>query len=262
MIPDIREVESAMNHRFKERLQRGETLLGTIISLPSLEVAEIMANAGFDWLFVDMEHSTLGFEMTQHILQAVDSKTTCVVRVPSPHEAWFKKCLDMGAGGIMVPQVNSAEQAQSVVKACRYPPEGERSVGIARAHGYGMAFGEYMEQANAELAVILQVEHVDSVSNIDTIVQVPGIDALFVGPYDLSASLGKTGKVDDPEVRDAISRVRENALAARVPLGIFGANPDSVKEHIESGYRLVAVGMDSLLLGQAADALISSFPRD
>jgi 2-keto-3-deoxy-L-rhamnonate aldolase RhmA len=122
-----------------------------------------------------------------------------------------------------------------------------------------MEFGDYMQRANRELSIIVQVEHIDSVVEIESIVAVPGIDALFVGPYDLSASLGKTGQVDDPEVLEAISRVRDCALAAGVPLGIFGADPESVRDHIKSGYRLVAVGIDALLLGQAAHAVVSSF---
>lgn len=246
-----------MNRIFRQRLEKGDALIGTIISLPATEVAEIMSLAGLDWLFVDMEHTALDFQATQQILQAVDSRTPCIVRVPSSHEAWFKKCLDMGATGIMAPQINSVQQAEQVVRACKYPPLGERSVGISRAHGYGMAFREYMEIAD-EVAIIVQIEHIDAVNEIEGIVQVPGIDALFIGPYDLSASLGKTGRFDDPEVQAAIGRVQDCALGADMPLGIFGANVAAVENSVELGYRLIAVGLDTLLLGDAARAIVSA----
>jgi 2-dehydro-3-deoxyglucarate aldolase/4-hydroxy-2-oxoheptanedioate aldolase len=246
-----------MNRIFRQRLEKGDALIGTILSLPATEVAEIMSLAGLDWLFVDMEHTALDFQTVQQILQAVDSRTPCIVRVPSPHEAWFKKCLDMGATGIMVPQVNSAEEAEQAVKACKYPPLGDRSVGISRAHGYGMAFNEYMEIAD-EVAIIVQIEHIDAVNEIEAIIEVPGVDALFIGPYDLSASLGKTGRFDDPEVKEAISRVQDRALEAHMPLGIFGANVAAVESSVELGYRLIAVGLDALLLSDAARAIVSA----
>ena len=247
-----------MNQKFKQRLKKGETLIGTIISLPAPEAAEIMSMAGFDWLFVDMEHTSLDFQTTQHILQVVDSRTPCVVRVPSSHEAWFKKCLDMGATGIMAPQVNSAKHAKAIVEACKYPPLGGRSVGIARAHAYGIAFDEYMNKANQETAIIVQIEHIDAVNQIDAIVEVSGIDALFVGPYDLSASLGKTGQVDDEEVRQAITRVRQSAAEAGIPVGIFGTSVAAVESYLRSGYQLIAAGIDSLLLAQAGQAIVET----
>jgi len=252
------DVEMEMNQSFKQRLENQETLIGTIISLPALEVAEIMSMAGFDWLFVDMEHTALDFQKTQQILQAVDSRTPCVVRVPALQEAWFKKCLDMGAAGIMAPQVNSAKQAAEVIRACKYPPLGERSVGIARAHAYGMAFENYVTEANNETAIILQIEHIAAVKEIEAIAEIPGIDVLFIGPYDLSASMGKTGRVEDVEVKKAISRVQKVALASGIPLGIFGATPAAVKGYLGSGFQLVAVGLDAMLLAEAGQGIVRS----
>jgi len=250
--------EKDMTRNFKQRLVDGDLLIGTIISLPALEVAEIMSMAGFDWLFVDMEHTALDFQKTQQILQTVDSRTPCVVRVPALQEAWFKKCLDMGAAGIMAPQVNSAKQAAEVIRACKYPPLGGRSVGIARAHAYGMAFENYISVANNDTAIILQIEHIDAVKEIEAIAKVPGIDALFIGPYDLSASMGKTGRVEDAEVKEAISRVEEVALASGIPLGIFGTRPEAVKGFVASGFRLIAVGLDAMLLVEAGQGIVKS----
>lgn len=247
-----------MQASFRERLRGRDRLIGTIISLPAPEVAEVMAAAGFDWLFIDMEHSALDFQTTQRLIQAADSRTACIVRVPSPHEAWFKKCLDMGPSGVMIPQVNSVEQAKAVIKACKYPPLGQRSVGMARAHGYGMAFEEYVARANDETAIVIQIEHIDAVDQIEGIAKLDGIDALLIGPYDLSASLGKTGKFDDPQFRDAISRVEQCARAEGLPLGIFGANVAAVEDYVKSGYRLIAVGLDTMLLGESARAIVTS----
>jgi 2-dehydro-3-deoxyglucarate aldolase/4-hydroxy-2-oxoheptanedioate aldolase len=245
-----------MSLDFKKRLAGGDTMIGTIMSLPSLEVAEILSNSGFDWLFVDMEHTPLDFQLVQRVLQVADSRVSCLVRVPSPQEAWVKKCLDMGASGIIFPQVNSAEQARRVVEVCKYPPLGKRSVGIARAHAYGMKFDEYMTRANEDIAIVVQIEHIDAVNAIESISKISGIDAFFIGPYDLSASLGKTAESDDPQVQAAIARVEQCVKAEGLPLGIFGTDVAAVEKYVASGYQLVAVGLDTMLLADAAAAII------
>src|SRR5687767_1057607 len=148
-----------MAHAFRERLKRGDTLLGTMVTLASAASAEVLASAGFDWLFIDAEHGPLETGDLNEILQAVGHKTACIVRVPEPAELPIKRVLDLGADGIIVPQVNTAEQAASVVRWARYPPEGARGVGLARAHGYGTRFREYLRSANDEIAVIVQAEH-------------------------------------------------------------------------------------------------------
>ena len=246
-----------MNESFKTKLLRRDLLVGIIQTLPSLEITEILCSAGFDWLFVDLEHSTLNSKDAQNILQTAASLTPCMVRVPSIDEIWIKKSLDAGAGGIIVPQVLSAEAAEQAVRLCKYPPEGVRSVGVARAQGYGEKFQEYIDSANSETAVIIQIEHIDAVNNIDAIVKISGIDCLFIGPYDLSASMGKPGRIEAPDVQSAISSVKECAERAGIPLGIFGSTAESVKPYIEMGYTLIAVGMDTMILGSAARGLLA-----
>ncbi len=245
-----------MNESFKKKLSRGDLLLGTIVTLPSVETAEILCSCGFDWLFIDLEHSALSIRESQAILQASGSKTNCVIRVPLNNEIWIKKCLDIGASGIIVPQIRNKEDAELAVRLCKYPPQGTRSVGIARAHGYGSRFQEYVTGANDHIALVLQIEHVEAVNNIDAILNVPGIDCLFIGPYDLSASMGKIGQVTDPEVQDAISLVKKSAEQTRIKLGIFGADANAVKPYIDSGYNLIATGMDTMILGGAAKKLL------
>jgi 2,4-dihydroxyhept-2-ene-1,7-dioic acid aldolase len=247
-----------MNQQFRTKLKSGQVLVGILITLPLPEITEIMVEVGFDWLFVDMEHSPMDARSAQTLLQAAGKRCHCIIRVPSGDEVWIKKALDIGAQGVIVPHINTPEAAQRVVQLCKYPPQGTRSVGIARAHAYGSQFQEYVYHANERVAVITQVEHIDAVKNIQSIVNVSGIDAIFVGPYDLSASLGKLGKVTDPEVQEAIDQVSRTCLDAGIRLGIFGINAGAVKPFIDQGFTLIAVGVDSLLLGNAAKDVLRS----
>lgn len=213
---------------FRSRLVGGETLMGAMVTLPTAATAEILADAGFDWLFIDGEHSPLDQSDILSILQAVGHRIACVVRVPAGEEVAIKKVLDLGAAGIIVPQVNTAEEASDVVRFARYAPEGERGVGLARAHGYGFRFQEYLESANEEIAVIVQAENARAVENIEAITKVPGVDAVQLGPYDLSASLGKMGLIDDPLVTAAIDRITNACKSAGVSMGHFGVTADAV----------------------------------
>jgi len=249
------------NLSFKRKLLIHNLLIGTIVTLSSPEITEIYSQAGFDWLFIDLEHSTLSIKDAQTILQTAGEETACVIRVPSIDEAWIKRTLDIGPDGIIIPQVKSVEEAKLALQLCKYPPEGLRSVGLARAHGYGEKFQEYVASANNEIAIILQIEHIDAVNNIEEIIKVPGIDALFIGPYDLSASMGKTGQVNDPDVQNAIAHVKKAAKEANMPLGIFGANADAVKAYIEDGYSLITVGIDTMLIAKTATNIVASLKQ-
>jgi 2-dehydro-3-deoxyglucarate aldolase/4-hydroxy-2-oxoheptanedioate aldolase len=251
-----------MKGSLRKRLWAGELLIGTIISLGAAEVAELISLLGFDWLFVDLEHSALDMAAAQAILQAASPTTPCLVRVPVNDEVWVKKCLDLGPAGLIVPQICTQEAAQRAVAYCKYPPAGRRGVGIARAHGFGVNFADYVARANEETALIVQVEHIEAVANIDAIVQVSGIDCVFVGPYDLSGSMGKIGEVTHPDVLAAISRVEDCCREADMPLGIFGATAEAVAPYIERGYRLIAVGVDVTLLAQAAESTLAALRDD
>lgn len=247
--------------RFRQRLQKHEPLLGTIVTLSAPEVAEIASSAGFDWLFVDAEHSPLDFIGVQRMLQAAAPDCACLVRVAGNDEVLIKKALDTGPDGIIVPQVNTAQDAQRVVKAARYYPEGERSVGVGRAQGYGLELQTYLAGANDALSVVVQIEHIEAVGNIEAIVETPGIDALFIGPYDLSASMGKPGSVDDTEVRAAMQRVLDCCADKGKPLGVFGAGVEAVQPFMRAGYSLVAVGIDVLVLGQAMQGIVGQLRK-
>ena len=245
-----------MNPSFRQRLKDRTALLGTIVSLASPEVAEVLSDAGFDWLFVDAEHSPLEALTIQRILQGAGA-TPCLVRLARADEVSIKKALDVGAAGVIAPMVNSAEQAAQVVRWARYAPLGTRGVGVGRAHGYGFKFQEYVSSANDETVVVVQAEHIDAVNNMEAIVRVPGVDAVLVGPYDLSASLGRLGEVTHHEVVSAIEHVTQVCQAAQMPLGIFGMSVEAVMPYIERGYTLLAVSIDTVLLGNAARQMLA-----
>lgn len=248
-------------HDFRSRLRGGRMLLGTMLTLPSPAVAEILAEAGFDWIFVDAEHGPLETADVAAVLQAVGHATACVVRVPLPAELAIKKALDLGADGVVVPQVNTAEQAAEVVRWSRYAPAGARGIGLARAHGYGFRFADYLANANDEVAVIVQAEHAQAVENIDAIVAVEGVDAVLLGPYDLSASLGLPGRIDHPDVAAAIDHVVAACNAAGMPLGYFGVSAAAVRPLAVRGATLIVAGVDALLLGDAVRDLHAELGR-
>jgi 2-dehydro-3-deoxyglucarate aldolase len=245
-----------MSNDFRARLKRGETLLGTLVSLPTAASAEILAGAGFDWLFIDGEHGAIETRELLAILQAVGHRTACVARVAQATETPIKRALDLGAHGIIVPQVNTPAQAADVVGWARYAPDGTRGVGLTRANGYGLPAREALDAANREVAVIVQAEHVQAVEHIEAIVRVPGVDAVLLGPYDLSASMGRMGELDDPAVVAAIDRVIAACRAVGMPIGYFGATAAAVRRYAARGCTLLVAGADTLHLASAAKAML------
>ncbi len=239
----------------RTRLKNGETLLGTMATMPCIPSAEILSNIGFDWLFVDAEHGPFSNDSLLTLLSAIGDRTPTLVRTGGPDEVAIKQVLDMGATGIIAPQVNSTEQAADVVRFARYSPEGARGVGLGRAQGYGTQFQEYLKRAKEETTVVVQAEHRDAVDCIEKTVQIEGIDAILIGPYDLSASYGKMGQLDDPEVVDAIQHVTDVCLRAKMPIGIFGLSPEAVAPYVQKGFQLVVAGVDTLLLAAGAKQL-------
>jgi 2-keto-3-deoxy-L-rhamnonate aldolase RhmA len=225
-------------------LRAAEPLLGVLVSVRSAEVAEALALSGADWLFVDMEHSLVDVVAAQGMLQAVAGRAFVVLRLPSNAQEHFKRALDTGCDGVIVPMVNSAADATAAVMAAKYPPVGARSVGIGRAHGYGADFAAYTRSANERVALIVQVEHREAVAEIDAIVRVPGVDGIFLGPYDLSGSMGLLGEVNHPEVVAAMDKVRSACAAVGMPLGIFCATTEQAAVELTRGATLVVAGTD------------------
>ena len=246
-----------MPSSFRARLRSGERLVAPLVTLGSPAIAELLAGVGFDWLFLDAEHSTLDAAQMQAMMQAAGD-TPCVVRLAAGEEIYIKRALDIGAAGIIAPQVNSPEHARRVVRAAKYAPAGQRGLGIARAHRYGLKVPEYMQGANDGTAVIVQAEHADAVAHIRDIVRVEGLDGVLIGPYDLSASLGRPGAVDHPDVRGAIDAVRAACVEAGIPVGIFGLTAEAVRPYVEQGFTMIVAGVDTVLLAHASSTLLAA----
>jgi len=246
-----------MSTPFTARLRQGEVLLGPLVTLGSTDVAEILSQVGFDWLWFEMEHAPLGLSRVQEMIQAVGGRCPCLVRAPWNDAVWIKRVLDTGCDGIVIPQIRTAVEAREAIRACHYPPAGTRSVGIARAQGYGMSLQEHIEHAGERLTVVLQIEHADAVANIEAILEVPGIDAVLIGPYDLSGSMGLTGQVTHPEVQAAIEKVQAACRAREVPIGIFAADTAAARQRIESGFTLIALSVDTMYLWRAAKEAVA-----
>ena len=241
---------------FANRIRSGEILTGTLVSLPSPEVCEILAIVGYDWLFIDAEHGPFNPQQAQSMLQAA-APTPCVIRVPDGETVWLKKALDIGAAGIIVPQVHNSAQAKEIIKHCKYAPYGDRGVGIGRAHKYGIEFERYLEKANEETAIILQAESCEAVDNINDIANLKGVDAILIGPYDLSSSLGVPGEINHPLVQSAIDKIIKGCRDANVSMGIFGVSAEAVLPYKERGFTLLTVGVDTTFLIKSASEALS-----
>lgn len=240
-----------MTPSFRHRLLSGDLLVGTLLALPSPDVAEIVAGAGFDWLFVDTEHGACGpLELVQ-ILRAAGA-TPCLVRTPPGDEAAIGRALDAGAAGIIVPQVRDAAHAAAVVALARYAPAGERGRGVTRSTGYGR-YGMAVDKD--ETVVVVQAERASAVADIKAMARVSGVDAVLVGPNDLAASLGFPGQVAHPSVQAAIALVIDACTEAGRVSGIFGTDAEAVRLWVDRGTSLVVAGVDAMLLGAAAAAL-------
>ena len=236
-------------------------MIGTLLSISAPQVAEIIAMSRFDWVFIDMEHSAMSLESVQNAIQIMEGKILTIVRVPWNDEVWIKRILDTGCDGIIVPMVNSADEARKVVQASKYPPEGRRSVGLARAHKYGASFKEYVENANRDLVIMIQCEHKDAVKNIDDILKVKGIDSVFIGPYDLSASMSLTSQISNPDVQAAIGSVKEKCRKEGMPYGIYSSDTDDMISEINTGCTFLLTGVDANMLLNSYSDLIRKLKK-
>jgi 2-keto-3-deoxy-L-rhamnonate aldolase RhmA len=252
-----------MKNHLKELLTSGKTAIGTLVQLPSPPVAEILAQAGFDWLLIDTEHGPIDTEKLHAMIRATsETSATPIVRVTSNLDWLAKRALDVGALGVMMPGVNSAEQALAAVRAVRYPPQGTRGFGPTFAGlRWGLTASEYVQQANEAVMAIVQIEHADAVARIDEILAVPGIDLALIGPYDLSGSMGLLGQVGHAEVQAAIDRVLKAANNANVPAGIFGVTADEVNRFIAQGFQAILVGVDVAWLAAGAKGALGQIKR-
>ncbi len=244
----------------KQALKAGKPSVGTWLSLGNITAARFLARAGFAWLTVDIEHSLVDWETATHIFASVaDAGCTALARVPANRHDHIKRVLDNGAHGIVVPMVNSREEAQIAVAAAKYPPVGNRSVGGAvHALNFDATANEYYTRANDEILVVLQCEHITAVENADAIFSVPGIDAIFVGPNDLAASMrGPDGK---PPSGEATTQVMKKILDAcrrnKVAPGLHCGSAEEARLRIEEGWQFLAVASELRMMLDAAEAVV------
>ena len=248
-------------NQFKKRLLAGEVQFGLWLGLPDPTCAEIVAGTGFDWLLIDGEHAPFDLKTKIEVLRAVEPyPASAIVRPVVGDTNLIKQLLDIGAQTLLVPMVDTAEQAEQLVKAVRYPPDGIRGLGssLARAARWNQVPG-YLKKANDEICLIVQVETVKALENLDEIVAVEGVDAVFIGPSDLSASMGYIGDAGNPAVVEAIESAIAKITGAGKAAGLLSMDPALSEHYIEKGATFVGVGVDTLLLGNGAKQLIGRF---
>jgi 2-dehydro-3-deoxyglucarate aldolase len=227
--------------------------LGSWINSASPVIAELMAATGFDFLTVDIEHSAIDLAAAQGLFQAIRAGSpTCasLARLAGHSYEDTKRFMDAGADGVITPMIGSAQQAEEIVQAVKYPPQGRRGVGFCRANGYGLDLPNSVRTSNEESFVCIQIEHVEALGKLDEIFAVPGIDAVLVGPYDLSASMGVTGRFDHPDMVKATALILDRARAHRIVPGVHVIQPDihEVTKRHQEGYRFIAYSLDITML--------------
>lgn len=250
-----------MSNVFKAAIARGEPQVGLWLSLADPYAAELCATAGFQWMLIDGEHGPQDVRSTLACLQAVAAYGSHpVVRVLQGDTALIKQVLDIGAQTVLVPMVDTAEQAAAMARAMRYPPLGVRGVGaaVARASRWG-ARADYLDEANDEVCLLVQAETATALSHLDAICAVDGVDGVFIGPADLAASMGHRGKPGHPEVQAAIDDAIRRITAAGKAAGILTSDIHAGRRYLELGARFVAVGIDTSLLAQATRQLAREF---
>jgi 2-dehydro-3-deoxyglucarate aldolase/4-hydroxy-2-oxoheptanedioate aldolase len=243
--------------RFIQQMQNGGVCLGTCITFSDATITEALSPA-LDFAWIEMEHNPLSLEAVQaHIIATKGTSCTPLVRVAWNDPVLIKPVLDIGAAGIIVPMVRTAAEAQRAVEACLYPPAGIRGFGPRRPSNYGRIGGpEFCRDANESIIVIPQLEHIDAVKNIDSIVKVPGVSALVIGPNDLSGSIGLLGQARHPDVVAAIDTIIEAGVRAKLPVGLgAGAGYEDVTRWIAKGAQWIAVAADYIFITQAVDQL-------
>jgi len=244
----------------RSRIRKGDVTIGTWVTIGHTSIIEILCDAGFDWLTIDLEHNTINQETLRHLIIAGQAKGVAMfVRVPKNDEVYIKQALDVGADGLVVPMIDSHEGAIKAVQHAYYPPKGSRGVGLSRAQGYGEAFEEYLDWANMNLTIIAQIEHIDAIEQLEKIASVDEIDALMIGPYDLSASLGKPGQFDDDIVMTALEdfmRITDDCNA-NIGQHIVPLEQWRFEDAMTKGYSFIAYGTDFQFLKESKKAVTS-----
>lgn len=243
------------NKSLKEKLRNREITVGSWVTIGHQAIIDILAEANFEWLTIDLEHTAIDYNELQILIGFIQSHNiAALVRVGKNEEVVIKRALDAGADGIIVPMICSAAQALQAVQYAKYPPVGTRGVGLNRAQKYGFGFEEYKRWADDHLVIIAQIEHIDGVNDLENIISTKGIDGIIIGPYDLTGSLGIPGQLDAEPLLAALKRVEEICLKEEFSMGYHVVEPNInlVNDKIASGYNFIAFSTDFLFMGKKA----------
>jgi|TARA_B110000008_G_scaffold170694_1_gene170459 2-dehydro-3-deoxyglucarate aldolase len=244
----------------RKKLSNNKVTIGSWIHLADSSVAEIMGNSGYDWVAVDQEHGSISFHQLPDIFRSLElGETLPLVRLSQGHPKDCKQALDAGAGGVIIPNVENSKKLELIIDACKWPPAGNRGVGFSRANLFGRNFKEYFDEAQKPL-IVAMIESVEAIDNLDQILKVKGLDAILIGPYDLSASMNITGEFEKEIFLSAIDKIRSLAIENSVAYGIHIVEPavENLKNRIEDGYQFIAYSIDSVFLSQVCENPIKS----
>ena len=248
-------------NKLKKALINNTLSIGTWMQIGHPACAEILAGSGFDWICVDLEHGVIDLESMANIFRAIE-RFDCVpiARLPINDPVWIHRTLDAGAQGLIVPMIKNKGQALQAIRESKYPPIGDRGFGYSRANEYGVNFTEYIKQANDDIAVILQIEHIDAINNIDDILGLDGLDGTFIGPLDLAGSMGTVDNLESQLFKDALKTYLNASKKHKKTTGMHVVRPDAdnIKKAIADGYKLIALGLDTVFLEEKSREMLST----
>ena len=236
----------------RKKLNQGKVSIGSWIQIPNNLTAEILGDAGYDWVAIDQEHGAIASHQLPDLCRSIElGNTLPIVRIASGSSKECKSALDSGAGGIIIPMVETKSQLENIIQSCQWPPKGKRGVGFSRANYFGKYFERYKEEA-ANPLIIAMIENIEAINNIEEILLVKGLDAILIGPYDLSASLGKTGEIDSLEVTNMINLIIKKAIQHKISVGIHVVSPEikELKKQIKNGLTFLPYSIDAVFLNR------------
>lgn len=252
------EARQSRRLQLKKKLRNRERVFGGWVSYPDPAITETFGRAGFDFIAIDMEHTTISLEQAKHIITACQAEgATCLPRPVSHNNDYFKPLLEAGADGLIMQMVETPDHVRSLIDLAKFPPLGRRSFGVNRAHGYGFDFDRYVEEWNDASTLILQVESITGVENIDALLAFDEVDGVMIGPYDISGSLGVPGQINHPDVRNAARTVVEACArhGKSCCTQVAQVTPEAIDDVFEQGYTFVILGSDLFVLWKWAEQI-------
>jgi 2-keto-3-deoxy-L-rhamnonate aldolase RhmA len=247
---------------FKQKLRSGEVIYGLTLTIGSPQIAELVGNLGFDWVWIEAEHTTMSLETILGQVQSLSGTgTKAVVRVENNDPTIIKRVLDIGCDGIIIPSVNTREDAENAIKSIKYPPLGERGIGLARAQGYGLHLGDYIKTANDKVVAFFMIEHVLAVQNIEEILGVEGVDGIIVGSLDLAGSMNLQNDLSNPLIENEVQKILIACKKAGIACGAFVGAPEQARARIQEGFTLLTLGADVTLLASSAKNVLDQVKK-